>query len=816
MELNVMLDDLRYALRMLMKSPGFTAVVVLSLGLGIGTNATVFCWIQNILLRPLPGVEKQEELVAVTTVRGTSMGDSLSVPDLTDQAKLDATFAGVIGSVPNRSYMTEGARSDWIYGQIVTANFFNVLRVNPLLGRTFLPEEDGQPGGHPVMVISENLWKRRFAGDSAIIGRAIDINGHFITIVGIIPGVFRGTIPGLLCDFWAPLTMCAEFGNRGGASLQDRSDRWVQAQARLRPGLSIAQAQASLDILNAQLQNAYPNSNNQTRLQLLPLWKSPFGFQKVMLPVLGLLQAVSLGVLLIVAVNVANLLLARATLREREVAIRIAIGAARARLIRQLLTESLLLSLIGGAFGLLLTNWMVQLAGLFIPYRELPVGFSVTIHSQTLALTFVLTLATGLTFGLLPALQTSRPRINQALKEGGRSFASGAARHRVLNSFVVSQISLAMVLLICAGLCLKGLGKARELDLGFEPEHLLFVGFDVDKTGDLDQRVALCRNLQQHLASLPGVQNVGYANWYPLGFDPGVGNWSVDVEGYPRQPNENLEVNCTQVSTGYFAAMQIPLFNGREFADHDDQKAPGVVIINQAMAQRFWSGRNPIGHKFNASGTTWTVVSVAKTGKYRSLAESPTCFFYIPISQWPYSDTIALCLRATGNPLSTENAALEQIHRLSPRTKVWETMPMTDYIQAAFMGQQIASSLLALLGIVVLSLAAMGVYGVMAYVVGQRTREFGIRMALGAQRQDVRRLVLRRGLLLASVGAGIGVVLSLAVTHLLASFLYGVSPFDATTFTSVPLILGATTLLACYLPARAASSVDPMVALRCE
>jgi predicted permease len=809
-------QDVRYGARLLRASPGFTAVAVLSLALGIGANTTVFCWIQSILLRPFPGVSRQEELAVVTTPHGTAMWDSLSLPDLRDQAKLQEVFAGVIGSFPLRTDLTIDGNSEWIYGQLVTANFFSVLGVKPLAGRAFLPEEDGPPGDHPVLVISEAFWKRRFSGDRGVVGRRVVVNRNSFTIIGIAPRRFRGTVTGYNCDFWAPLAMCQEVGGRGRGSLDNRSERWLHTQARLRPGVSPARAQAALDTLAAQLEKAYPDSNGDVRLRLLPLWKSPYGGQPLMLPVLSLLQAASLGVLLIVAVNVANLLLARATRRGKEIAIRLAMGAGRGRLIRQLLTENLLLSLIGGAIGVLLATWMVGLVRFFIPNSYLPLGFSVSLDSRILGWTLLLTLATGVLVGLVPALPTSRPRLNEALKDGGRSSASGALRHRVLGLFVVSQVALALVLLVCAGLCLKGLRKARQIDLGFDPSHLLYVGFNFGKDTNPESQIILCQNLGQRLASLPAVEAVAFAMWSPLGFDPTVGTWGVDVEGYPRQPNEDLSVDFNSISPGFLGAMHIPLLDGRDFTDRDDRNAPKVAMINEAMAQRFWPGRNPIGLKFDANGGTRTVVAIVKTGKYRSLAEPARCFFYIPYRQWPYSDLLGLCVRTASSPGSVTKVVRQQIHALDPGIKIWAALPMTDYIRAAFMGHQVASSLLSLLGVVAVALAAMGVYGVMAYGVSQRTHEFGIRLALGARRRSVLRLVLRRGLMLTAVGLAIGLMLAFAVTHLLSNFLYGVSPFDTATFTGVPVLLSCIALAACWMPARRAARVDPIEALRCE
>jgi predicted permease len=380
----------------------------------------------------------------------------------------------------------------------------------------------------------------------------------------------------------------------------------------------------------------------------------------------------------------------------------------------------------------------------------------------------------------------------------------------------VSQIALALVLVVCAGLCLKGLQSARHRDLGFDPNHLLYAGINIGMNGYTEETgKVFYHELQQRLAALPGVQEVALNSWFPLGFTFG-GSWGVNVEGYPRRPNEDLSVWRSFVSPRYFAALRIPLIEGREFTDQDDQKSVQVAIINEAMAKRFWPGQSPIGHKFRAGGATRTVVGVVKTGKYRSLNESPQGFFYTPYRQGIPDLSLNLCLRTTGNPEALAGVLVQEIHKLDPGVEPWGILPMTDYIQPAFLAQQIATSLLILLGVVALALAAMGVYGVMAYVVSQRTHEFGIRMALGARTRDVLQLVLRQGLMLGSLGVALGLVLAVAVTRLLANFLYGVSPFDAMIFASVPLLLGLITLLACWLPARRAAKVDPMLALRYE
>ena len=813
-------QDVRFGLRMLRKNPGFTAVVVLSLALGIAVNATVLCWIQSILLRPLPGVAKQQELAVLTTMHGATMLETISLPNLRDQATLKEVIAGVIAwSDTPAARLTASGHSEWIYGQQVTASFFDVLGVKPVLGRTFLSEEDEQPGGHPVVVINEGYWKRRFGGDPDIVGRTVDLNRRSFTIVGVVPEVFHGTIAGLKPDYWVPLTMCQEF-TQNQSWFDHRDAPWLHSLARLRPGVGLAQAQAAIDTLAVQLEQAYPGSNKELRFRLLPLWKSPDGAPSMMLPVLSLLWAVSLGVLLIVTVNVANLLLARATRREKEVAIRLALGAGRGRLIRQLLTESLLLALLGGGLGVLLASRMVELVRFFIPKSTVPIGISVALDGQTLGIVLLLTLATGLTFGLVPALKTSNPHLNDALKEGGRSSGAGAPHHRLLGMLVVSQIALALVLLVCAGLCLKGLQKARRIDLGFDPNHLLYAGIDIGKNGYTGEAgKVFYHELQRRLSALPGVQEAAFGTWIPLGFSLSGGNWSVssiNVEGYSRQPNEDLNVSHGIVSPRYFAAMRIPLLAGRDFTDQDDPKHQSVAIINETMAKRFWPGQSPIGRKFEEWGSPRTVVGVVKTGKYQLLNESPQGFFYTPYQQGGSDLSLSLCLRTTGNPGALAGALVQEIHKLDPGVEPLGILAMTDYIEPAFFVQQIAATLLILLGVVALALAGIGVYGVMAYVVSQRTHEFGIRIALGARTQDVLGLVLRQGLMLGALGVVLGLALAVAVTRLLASFLYGVSPFDAVTFASVPLLLGLITLLACWLPARRAAGADPMEALRCE
>jgi predicted permease len=808
------MNDLRYALRMLFKSPGFTAVAVLSLGLGIGANTTVFCWIENVLLRPLSGVKNCEQLVALTATHGAVTYDTVSLPDIKDYAQLTEVFSGIIGSQITPVCISLDGKPSWAYGQIATANFFDLLGVQPILGRTFLPSEDQQPGGNTVLVISYGYWQRRFGGNRDIIGTSVELNQHSFTIIGVAPPAFYGTMGGLNCDFWAPISMHHEVANFG--SLTVRRDRWLHTQARLRPGVSTSRAQAAVNIESQRLEKAYPNDDREIGLRLLPLWKAPYGAQSLMLPVLRILMVVSFGVLLIVAVNVANLLLARATTRAKEIAIRLSLGAQRVRLIRQLLTESVVLALLGGAVGILFANWGVSLFRGFMPRTHLPLVMECPLDSRTLIFTLLLAVGTGIIFGLVPAWQASRSDLNRVLKEGGRASGAPASNHRLRSVFVVSEVALALLLLVGAGLCIKGLHRARQVDMGFDPQNVLVTGLRIGMNGyDQTNGLVFYRQLHQRISTLPGVDTAALATWFPLGFEGGP-SLGVDPEGYARKPNEDMSVPYAIVSPHYFDVMRIPILAGRDFRDSDEAGSLKVAIINETMAQRFWPGQSPLGRKFNIWRGDVTIVGVVKSGKYRSLNESPRCFLFLPYQQGVWDLNLGVALRTTGNPQTMVNTLREAIHGLDPRVEIWAGLTMVDYIKPAFLAQGITATLLTALGAVALILAAMGIYGVMAYVVSQRTQEIGIRVALGASVPDVLRLIVGQGMTLGAWGIVCGLAGALLVTRLLATFLYGVSPFDPVTFAAVSGVLALVVLMACLLPACRAARVDPQIALRYE
>jgi predicted permease len=809
-----MIADLRFAIRQLCRSPGFTVVVVLSLALGIAANATVMCWLRGLVLHPLPGVANQERIAVLVSNTG---GGCASLPDLRDFGQYRQVFVGTEASMPTPACLTVDKQPQWIQAEIVSANFFELLGVRPIVGRTFLPDEDRKPGGNPVLVISERLWRGRFGADPSIVGRVVDLNRRSFTVVGVAPGAFHGSVNPMETDAWAPLSMIWEVRNQGTFFLSARGARGWLDLARLQPGVSFAQAQAAVATMDAQLAKAYPNSNLEAHHRVVPLSKCPWGAQSVMGPTLQLLLAVSLGVQLIVAANVGNLLLARAARREKEIAIRQAAGASRWQLTRLSLTESMLLALLGGCAGVLLAAWATNAAALFIP-SELAANMRLEFPLDGISLGFalLLSLATGIFFGMLPTLHTSHMNLQAVLKEGGRSSQGGASHHRLRSGLVVAEVAIALVLLIGAGLCIKGLRQARRIDFGFSPDHVLVGGMRIGMNGyDEDTGRVFYRQVLQRVAGLPGVDSAALASWLPLGLT-GCKGWDVTVDGYERPLGEDNTYTFAIVSPGYFSTLRIPIVAGRGFADSDNAGAPEVAIVNEAFAKRFWPGRDPIGRQFRTGSAVRTVVGIAKTGKYNQLSEAPWCFFYLPYLQGVPDLDLSLCVRTRADPSAFAGPLSRAVHEIDPGVELSQTIPLSVHSGMVLLPQRMASSLLLMLGAVALILAAMGVYAVLAYAVSQRTQEFGVRIALGATPRDILGLVLGRGLLPAAGGVAVGIGCALALTRLLSGFLYGVSAVDPGTFVGIPVLLGVIALLACYVPARRATKVDPIVALRSE
>jgi predicted permease len=829
-------QDIRYGLRILRASPGFAAVAVLSLALGIGANTSIFSVVNAALLRPLP-VTEPERLVFVFNGSTTNPWSTSSYPDYLDYKDKSDVFTDLLAY----SEITMSARvedqTDLISGSIVSGNFFELLGVRAVVGRTFTPEEDKTPNTDPVAVISHNLWQQRFGGDQHIIGRQLALNGHGFTIIGVTPIGFNG--PDVLenNDIYVPAMMQTLVRPpRGGYSgdlnpdlLSKRGSRWMKMIGRLKPGVAFEQAQASVSTIAAGLEQAYPETNRNRTATLFPVSKiDPLGYPQL-LSVAGLLMAVTAIVLLIACANVANLLLARASARRREIAVRLAIGASRPRLIRQLLTESLLISIAGGVAGLLLALWTIDVLKSATPSAGI-FSFTLDYHldARVLAFTFVLSLGTGAIFGLAPALQASRPDLVPALKDEASAAIQGRRRFNLRNVLVVAQVALSLVLLIGAGLFLRSLNNAQTIDPGFNADRILDAQLNINllrytKT----QGQQFYSQVIERIEALPGVESASLARIVPMSGGGRTSGFliqgrpapdSVDRSEGTGLPDNSYTVNVNVVALKYFSTMGISLQRGRDFTAQDNENAPLAVIINEAFARRYFAEENPLGQRvsFRGANGPWSdVVGVVRDSKYRTLGENPRPSTYVPLAQ-NHETGMTLHVRTSGNPVSLAGSVRREVQALDPNLAVTSIQSLSDVVAASLFAARMGAVLLAIFGFLALLLAAIGLYGVMSYAVSRRTREIGIRMALGARKGNVLRLVLREGLTLVSAGVATGLIVAAAATRLLASFLYGVSPLDATTFAAIPLMLALVALLASYLPARRAARVDPIIALRYE
>jgi predicted permease len=812
--METLIQDVRYAARMLLRSPGLTAVAVLSLALGIGANSTIFSWAKAILFQPMPGVAESNRLVVVAG-RMTSGGySSTSYPDYVDIRDNNEVLSGLIAYDMQAMSFSESGEARRIYGSVVSGNYFDVLGVKAALGRTFLPDEDLTPNTHPVAVIGHGFWQRRFAGDPNVIGNTMTLNSHPFTIIGVAPENFAGTLIGFSMDVWVPMMM-SEQVVPGGSRLNVRGDHWFQVMGRLKPGVSQEQAEAAVDTIARQLAEQYPNTNEGRGAAVLPLWKSPWGAGFIMRPVLFVLSAVVGLVLLIACANVANLLLARAVGRRKEIAIRLSMGASRARLIRQLLTESLLLALLGGAGGVLVAYWGSGLFMAFIPAIDIPVKLFIAIDSGVLGFTLAVSLVTGIIFGLAPALQASNPNIIVALKDESARAAGSRGKARLRNALVVAQVALSLILLIGAALFLKTLQKSQTIDVGFDPRNMLLTSLDLFSNGYTTERGKLFQQqLVQRVGALAGVESVTLARSAPLGFG-GSNSTGVAIDGYEPRPGEQISIEYNNVGPNYFHTMGIPLIAGRDFTARDDEQAPRVVVINETMARRYWPGQDPLGKQLRTGPRAYQVAGVAKDIKYHNLGEEPQPYMYFSMQQF-YKPEVVLHARVSGDPTTMLSALRQTVASMDPNLPLFDSETMTANMSDSLFPQRIAASLLGLFGLLALVLAAVGLYGVMAHSVTQRTHEIGIRMALGARASDVLRLVVGQGMRLALVGVAAGLAGSFALTRFLSSLLYGVSATDIATFAVTPLLLVGVALVACFVPARRAARVDPMVALRYE
>jgi macrolide transport system ATP-binding/permease protein len=815
--LQVLWQDLRFGFRMLRRNPGFSILAILCLTIGIGATTAVFSWIEGVLLRPFPEVAHQERMMAVAgTYRGVSgaPGDStdLSWPDFQDFQKnctlIDAFIVDRITGVT----LAIGDRADRTTGSIVSANYFDALGVRPILGRGFEPAENTGRNAHPVVVISYQMWKERFHGDPAIIGRAQMLNGMPHTIIGVAPKGFYGTFVGWAMQFWVPVSMQERF-TRDGYQLEDRGAPWIEGFARLKPGVSPSQAQAELSAVAQRLEHDYPATNRGRGARLFPLWKTPFNNAGTMFPTLSVALAVVCFVLLIACANVGNLLLVKAFGRRHEMTVRLAVGAGRGRLLKQLLTEGLTLSAIAAACGLVAANWCRNLLPLLLPSRG---GVSMRLPGEidwrVLALSTGVCLISAIFFGLVPAWQSRRIDLVSALKAESAGVVSGSRRAVLRAGLIVAQVSLSFVLLVGAGLLFKSLGAIQDTSPGFTTHGVLTTSVDLTAAGyDTERARNFQDSLTDRLQSLGGVQSVAFARVTPFSYT-GYSSAPIAVDGYVTSPDEDPTVEYDEVGPRYLATMGIPLVEGREFTDADRENAPLVAVVNQVMAAKYWHGRSPVGSRVQVKGRWMQVVGIAKMSKYRNLAEARKPFFYVAMRQ--NINGLNLNIRTSLSADAMTKALVREIHTLDANLAPGEVITMQEQVDRTTAVQRVAGTMLGVFAGLALLLAAVGLYGVMSYTVSQRTRELALRMALGASTSNVLRLVLWHGIALTAGGVVLGLVAALNLTRLMGNLLYNVSPRDPLAFGSAFAVMAIAALAACFLPAFRAARADPVRALR--
>ncbi|HSL54004.1 MAG TPA: ABC transporter permease, partial [Pyrinomonadaceae bacterium] len=807
--------------RMLMKNPGVSLVAVITLALGIGANTAIFSGVSAFLMRPL-SVPNAAELIRPLEADEGGLGDELSYPDYVDYNSQSTSFTGLAAEDMISAAIDAENQSDVIWGQVVSANYFDVLQVKPILGRTFLPDEDKTLGANNVVVLSHSFWQRRMGADANIVGKSVQLNNRAYQVIGVAPQTFVGTKFALALDFWTPMSMAEELRRNPGI-LADRGSHWMNVIGRLKPGVSVEQASAEVNAIATRLNQAYPDARaGNTQAKVLPevegRWEDLGGVFKsagaIAMAIVGL-------ILLIACANVANLMLARAAGRRKEIGIRLALGANRARLVRQLLTESMLLSIAGGGLGLLLALWVTKLMEGFVPvleYNIIPNFFA--IDSRALLFTLIVSLATGLVFGLAPAWHSSNPALVPVLKGEVEAAKRGRLKAFGLrNVLVVAQVALSLVVLVCGGLFIKSFRKAQTMDPGFNNANGLVLSLSPTLVGYEDENARqFYKQALERVSHVPGIEAASFARTLPLG-DSSNSNGPVLREGETLpKGSAGRVINTNVISPGYFNTMQIPILEGRDFEERDAAKSQRVVIVNQRMAEMLWPGESAVGKRITIgieNRDLWEVVGVVKTGKYRTLAEDAKPFIYYSIGQRRPSPML-MVVRGNVDPRSLVGAIRSEVQAIDRRVPVSGVKTMDQHKTYALWAPNMAASFSVAFAVVAILLSAVGLYSVMAYVVSQRTREVGIRMALGANRSNVMRMITRQGMRLAVIGVVIGLLLSLALARVLSSLLIGVSGYDVTTFILVPVLLSAVALVACYLPARRATKVDPLKALRYE
>ncbi len=817
-----LLNDLRFALRMFGRRPGVAGIVVLSLALGIGANSTIFSLVNGILLRPLPGVARPGELAGLDCrLRGTDFPIGLSYPDYLDVRDGNTAFTGV--AAYNQIYASLGAagRAELVYGYIVTGNYFQLLGAKAELGRVLGPDDDRKRGAQPVAVISHGLWQRRFGSDPAVVGSNVKLNGQPFVIVGVAPRGFIGTEVMFTPDLWVPMAMHQQIVPGAPEPFDKRQERSLRALGRLRPGVGLPQASAQIRLLGERLAREHQDSNAGVSLDVVPESEARLeaGLGNIVNVASTVLLVLAAIVLLIACANVANLLLSQAASRAREVAVRLAVGADRRRLLRQHLTESLLLAAVGGGAGLLLAFWLSTLLSRFRSPTSIPFAFDFSLDHRVLLYTTLISVCAGLIFGLAPALHSTKADLVPALR--GDPGAAGTRRRSWLRStLMIAQVASSLPLLVGAGLFLRSLENAHHIDLGFEPRDVLTFSVDLalHSYSEANGRTFFHR-LEERVRGLPGVRSAALGGPVPLDFYAVAKE--AAVPGREPGPDKHYpEILYSSVAPGYFQTIGTPLVQGRLFDSRDGEHGARVVVINQAMAKSLWPGRNPVGQQLlvgGAGGEVCEVVGVVKTGKYRILAESPMSYFYRPLEQ-SYQPKMTLLVKTNGgDPRAVEEEVRRQVQALDEDLPVFDVRELDGLIGGrALMPFKVVTTLASAFGLLGLILAAVGLYGLQSNSVAQRSREIGLRMAMGARPADILRLVLRRGLTLTACGLLIGLTLAFLLSKVMSRLLLDVTSTDPIAFGGVVAMLLAVTTLASYVPARRAIRQDPARTLRHE
>jgi predicted permease len=819
-------QDMRYAVRTLRNAPAFTIIAVVALGLGMAVNTTIFSVINGMLFRPLPVPHAEQLTVLAMKQPGMAEFQSFSYPDYQDISHQTNAFSDLLAYHVTLAALSADHNVDQATLTRVSGNYFSTLGIHAAAGRLILPSEGQTPGADPILVLGYSYWKKRFAGDSQVIGKHVEINGHPVTVVGIAPKGFHGIYAILDSDGYVPLS--AAIGSKGMEEKSveqlwtQRGDRSLSLLGRLKSGVSLKQAQASLAVDAQQLAERYPATDKGMTIAAFPekLARPEPDPDNTLPTIAAAFTILAALVLLVACFNIANVLLVRATVRQREMGIRAALGAGRWRLVRQHLTESLLLAFLGGGVGLLLANWAAGFLSSLPLGTTLPITFNFEPDLRVYLYALASVLVTAVVVGLMPALRVARYDVNSVLRKGGRTASEGRRRHIARNALVVAQLAGSLLLMIVAGLFVRSLDKAQQLYLGFNPDHVLNFSLDVQQVGfDKTRGQEFYRQVDERIGAIPGVVSVAQAFVVPMGLVSTDG--AVTVEGRAVEPGEHVPtVMYNDVTPSYFDTLRIPVLHGRTFTEADDEKAPPVAIINQTMAKQFWSSENVLGKRFSIKGSAGPFIEVAgvvQDGKYKSVVEDPMPFFYLPLSQ-SYVDFRTVHVRTSLPPERLQRDIEANIHALAPDITVKEMQTMLQALQGLNgffffrFGAQLTGTM-ALLGLV---LAVVGVYSVVSYAAVQRTHEIGIRMALGAAPQDILRMVLRQSVVIVGVGLAVGLAAAFAGTRVIASFIVGVRPTDATTFVTVVVLLAVIALIACWIPARRATRVSPLVALRYE